>query len=244
MASLNACDAVILCGGQGTRLRAALPDLPKVLAPIGGRPFLAYQLDQLRAAGMQRVLLALGFKAELVQQYLAEQNEVMEIVSSVESKPLGTGGALRALLPQLRARQVLVLNGDSFADVDLCALRAFHDEHRAKISMALTPVEHADRYGSVALDAEGRITAFREKAAGLGAGLINAGIYLMERDVIETIPAERAVSLEREVFPLWRDHGLYGQRSDVSFLDIGTPESYAQAEQFFSRLRAFTGSQR
>ena len=224
----------ILAGGLGTRLRPAVADRPKVLAPVAGRPFLCYLLDQLSRCSVREVVLLTGHRAGQVRAALGEVYKGMRLVYSVEERPLGTGGALRLALPCLTASRVLLLNGDSYCDVDLQAFHLHHETRGADVSMALCEAEDTTRFGRVRIDRSTLIVGFQEKGGGGGRGWINAGIYLLETDMIGSIPADRPLSLERDLFPLWlQSHSVFGYRTGGRFLDIGAPESYAQAEAFF-----------
>ena len=236
MDCLSACDVVILAGGPGTRLRPVVPDHPKAMAPIHDEPFLRYLIDQVHAFGARRIILALGFLAEEVQAYVARQTwHGLKILTSVEPQPLGTGGALRSVLPLVASDPVLVMNGDSFTRVDLCGVLSFHRAKAAAVSMVLTALEDTDRYGTVEIDADGLVTAYREKATGnpSRSGTINTGIYCMDQEAIREIPPARSVSLEREVFPSLCRRRLYGMTGAFPFIDIGTPASYEAAQAFF-----------
>lgn len=226
--------AVVLAGGLGTRLRASVSDRPKVLAEVLGRPFLAFLLDQLVDAGLRRIVLCTGYMGELVEQAFGERYRDAELVYSREEAPLGTGGALRLALPKLGSDPALVLNGDSYCDVDLVALRRWQVEKNAHSALTLTEVPDTSRYGRVDLDAEQALTRFQEKGDVRGSGFINAGVYLLSERVLESIPAEGPVSLEREVLPNWIGEGLYGFPTQGRFLDIGTPQSYTAAARFFA----------
>jgi D-glycero-alpha-D-manno-heptose 1-phosphate guanylyltransferase len=232
------CGAV-LAGGFGTRLRPVLADRPKVLAPVLGRPFLAYLLDQLVRAGVRQTALLTGYLADCVEAAFGDDFAGMRLTYSVETSPLGTAGALRHALPRLVRPVVLVLNGDSYCDLDLTA---FFDQHRrsgAKCTVALTEVPDVARFGKVALAGGHRITRFEEKSAAGGRGLINAGVYLLARHLLDKIPPSGAVSLERDLFPRWAAQGrCYGFAAAGRFLDIGTPESYARAAAFLAQRRA------
>jgi D-glycero-alpha-D-manno-heptose 1-phosphate guanylyltransferase len=230
---LSGVTAAVLAGGLGTRLRTALDDRPKVLAPVGGRPFLAYLLDALDAAGVPRIVLLIGYRGDQVRRELGNQYGGAELVYSNESSPLGTGGALREAMPLFDTQTLLLLNGDSYFGVDLPAFLRFHRHRRADLSLSLTRVDDAGRFGRVETDHNGRVTAFAEKQAAGRAGWINAGVYLMERRLLEIVPAGRPVSLEQELLPAWiDDKAVYGRRRSGAFLDVGTPESYALAESF------------
>ncbi len=228
--------AAILAGGLGTRLRSVVADRPKVLAPVGGRPYVTYLLDQLAGAALREVVLLTGHGAAQVRAALGDCHAGVSLLYSVEPAPLGTGGALRHALPFLRSRTILLLNGDSYCDVDLGALQQLHHSEAADVSMVLARVCDARRFGGVCLAENGRVVRFAEKAARWG-GWINAGVYLLDRSVIEPIPPGGQVSLERDLLPWWvRSRRVYGLRCRGRFLDIGTPESYAEAERFFRAL--------
>jgi NDP-sugar pyrophosphorylase family protein len=224
--------AVILAGGLGTRLRSVVSDRPKALAEVAGRPLLAWLLDMLISAGVPRVVLCIGYLGEMIEQAFGDHYAGLPIGYSQEATPLGTGGALRAGLPQVDARTVLVLNGDSLCRADLAAFARKHAATDARFSLLLTHVDDTTSYGRVETDAAGRITHYLEKGSTPGPGWINAGIYLLDREVVASIPPNRSVSLEREVFPAWIGRGLYGHRHGGPFIDIGTPESYARAAEF------------
>ncbi len=233
--------AAVLAGGLGTRLRPALDGRPKVLAPVAGRPFLTYLLDVLRAASFRRVVLLTGYKGEEVKSELGESYRGMELVYSAETSPLGTAGALRAALPQLSTSITLLLNGDSYCKIDLKAFAGFHRRREAAITMALTRVDDASRYGRVRTSAEGRVTAFTEKHERADPGWINAGVYLIERRLVEEIPTGRPVSLEREMLPAWIEKKCAcGHKRVRPFLDVGTPESYASAAAFLQDVAKTT----
>ncbi len=229
---LDLLTGAILAGGLGTRLRSCVADRPKVLAPVRGRPYLTYLLNPLAAAGLRDVVLLTGYRAEQVRDALGERYGGMRLHYSVEAEPLGTGGAVRLALPFLHTPAVLLLNGDSYCDVDLVAFSAFHARHGGDASLVLCRVADAARFGRVSAAGD-RIERFGEKDGG-GPGWINAGVYLLKRDVIAALPAGRPISLERDILPqLAADGRLFGYRCVGRFLDIGTPESYREAEAFF-----------
>jgi NDP-sugar pyrophosphorylase family protein len=227
-------DSAILVGGLGTRLRSVLQDRPKPLAPVNDRPFVAYLLDQLAEANLDHVVLCTGYGAEQVRSALGDHYRSLEIEYSQEPAALGTAGALQFAVPHFRSDTVLVLNGDSHCDVNLNAFVDWHRQRQANASIVLTEVDDAGRFGSVETNPAGTIVKFGEKLTTQASGWVNAGIYLIARQLIEEIPQARAVSLERDVFPTWIGRGFCGYRHDGVFLDIGTPESYAQAAQLFA----------
>lgn len=230
--------AVVLAGGLGTRLRSAVADRPKVLAEVLGRPFLAYLLDQLIDAGVREAVLCVGYRAEQIRENFGESYRSLRLAYCVETSLLGTGGAIRNAMPFVRSDPILAMNGDSYCEADLPALCAFHREHRAQATMLLRWIDNPARYGSAEVDANGFVRAFREKCDDAPPGWINAGIYILSRSVVESIPAEQATSIERETFPRWIGKGLVGCPCHGKFIDIGTPESYAEAERFFATKAA------
>jgi D-glycero-alpha-D-manno-heptose 1-phosphate guanylyltransferase len=221
--------AMILAGGLGLRLRPAVSDRPKVLADVAGRPFLAYLLDQLAGWGIERAVLCTGFLGDLVRSRFGASYRTVELRYSQETSPMGTAGALRLALPCVETHEIVVLNGDSFCKVDLDVFRRWHRAHEARASLALVGSAETARFGSVRVDAEGRVLEFLEKGGENTSGLISAGVYLVERPLLEALPPGRALSLERDVFPSWIGHGLFGFRTPGPFVDIGTPDSYALA---------------
>jgi NDP-sugar pyrophosphorylase family protein len=225
----------ILAGGLGSRLQGVVPDRPKVLAEVGGRPFLCYLLDELGRQGVVEVLLLTGHRASQIRDALGESYQGMRLHSSREDEPLGTAGAVRLALPLVRTEQLLLLNGDSFCEVDVTALRQGHEERAAEASLVLWRAPDTGRFGRVQIGRDGRIVRFTEKGVRVGPGWINAGVYLLQRHLIGELPAGRALSLERDVLPGWvAARRVRGQRTSGRFLDIGTPESFAAAEGFFA----------
>ncbi len=227
--------AAILVGGLGTRLRSVVADRPKVLALVQGRPFLSYLLDQVVVAGVEDVVLCTGYLGEQVEAEFGPAYRSLRLIYSQETTPLGTAGALRLALPFFKSDTVLALNGDSFCEADLAAFHAWHSAHAAIATLFLTYVPDTARYGNVRLGPDGQILDFVEKNETGGPGWINAGIYLLQRQMLQTIPTGQAVSIERETFPAWIGRELYGYQGDGPFLDIGTPESYEKAEEFLVR---------
>src|SRR5215471_9426710 len=178
--------AAILAGGLGTRLRSVVADRPKVLAPVAGRRFLAYLLDQLADAGFTEVVLCTGYLGEQVRDAFGEHWRGLHLHYSQEPTPRGTAGALRFALDAIDSREVLVLNGDSFCDVDLRALTAFHQSNDAAATIAVTGVADISRYGAVRVREDSTVEGFAEKGSS-GPGLINAGVYILDRELIASI---------------------------------------------------------
>lgn len=234
MEGLVGVTAAVLAGGLGTRLRSVVWDRPKVLAEVKGRPFLSFLLDQLAAASVKKVVLCTGHLGEQVRSTFGRSYDGLELNYSQETDPLGTGGALRLALPLLSSEPVLIMNGDSFSETNLDEFLEWHLVHGGKASLALTEVENTARFGVVRVGRQGAVIRFEEKAAKTGHGWVNAGIYLMSQDVLLSIPPTGPVSLEREVLPTWLGRGLFGFKNKGRFIDIGMPEAYRAAEQFFS----------
>ena len=225
-------DIVVLAGGLGTRLRSVLPDRPKVLAPVGGRPFLDHLLDWLAAQGAGRGILALGVRAEQVLDHLAGTAgrwPGLRLETAVEPEPLGTGGALAFCRDRLASDPVLVLNGDTFVEVDLRAFAAAWPGLRAAAALVTVEVEDAGRYGRLELSPGGHVERFCEKTPLPGAAWINAGIYLLGRALLAGLPAGRASSLERDLLERLPPGSLAAWRCPGRFIDIGTPASLAEA---------------
>lgn len=225
-------DLVLLAGGLGTRLRAAVSDRPKVLAPVAGRPFLEHLLDWLAAQGVRRVVLALGHLAEQVEAFLEERRGLypgLTLTTRREPKPLGTGGALAACGPQLRSDPVLVMNGDTFVGVDLRAFLAAWAGSGAEAALVAAEVEDGARYGQLELSGTDRIVRFTEKDPSVGGrAWINAGIYILPRRLVDRLPPPPA-SLERDLLEQLSPGSVLAFRTAGRFIDIGTPESLAAA---------------
>ena len=227
----------VLAGGLGTRLRPVVADRPKGLAEIHGRPFLAHLLDQLVAAGFRDVVLCTGYLGEKIYETFGSRYGPLRLSYSREREPLGTGGALRLALPQLRSEPVLVMNGDSYCAADLRSFLQWHCHRGAQATMLLTQVTRTERYGSVKVEPDGAVTEFVEKRQGVVADWINAGIYLLSQPVLSSIPEQVKVSLEYDVFNQWVGRGLCGYQTHGPFLDIGTPEDFGRAETFFGAAK-------
>jgi mannose-1-phosphate guanylyltransferase len=222
--------ALILAGGEGTRLRPLTYTVPKPVLPLAGRPHVAYVIDWLVRHGVDDVVISCGHLAEGMRSALAELEPGVKIRYAEEPDARGTAGAIRFAEDMLGER-FLVLNGDVLCDLDLTALIAQHERTGARAIIALYPVEDPSGYGLVHRREDGEITEFLEKptADQIDTDEINAGAYLLERSVLDHIPPDRAVSIEREVFPELIDDGLYGIRLEGYWVDIGTPERFLEA---------------
>jgi len=226
--------AIVLVGGEGTRLRPLTSDVPKPAVTLVDRPFLAYAIEWLAAHGVSEVVLACGFLPEVLREALAgeEERAGVAITYVAEPEPLGTAGAIRFAAAALGDRledRFLALNGDVLADLDLSALVRAHEERGARATIGLHPVGDSSAYGLVRCDEEGKVLEFAEKTGEAAPGEINAGAYVLERSVLDLVPQGQAVSIEREVFPRLVGDGLCGLLLEGYWMDIGTPERYLQA---------------
>lgn len=222
--------AIILAGGLGTRLRSAVPDLPKCMAPILARPFIGYLLDYLLQQGVRKFILALGYKSEVVEQYIKTQYGDYNISFSVETEPLGTGGAIALAFTETEPGDCLVLNGDTFFAVDLGKLSDFHAETGAACTLALKPMQNFDRYGTVSLSDEGQVTGFHEKQK-TDDGLINGGVYALKKEAFTNSTQPLNFSFETDfLYPSAQLGNIRGIIENKYFIDIGIPEDFEKAQ--------------
>lgn len=222
--------AFVLCGGLGTRLRSVLSDRPKSMALIGNVPFLQLLLLGLKAQGVQEVILGTGYRADQIEDFFQTGEAIgLRLHYSHENAPLGTGGALK-LAEGLLSDPVVVLNGDSYVEWSLAAMADLFREKEADIIMVLQEVPDVSRYGSVTIDSDGRVAEFVEKGSRSGAGLINAGIYLLRKDIVTGLAAGTAISLERDVFPKYLGAKFFGLVARGIFIDIGIPADLERAQ--------------
>jgi mannose-1-phosphate guanylyltransferase len=229
-------DAVILCGGAGTRLKNVTGDVPKPMAEVGHRPFLELLLRQLRRNGFSRAVLAVGYREVIIREHFGDRAFGLNIVYSSESVPLGTGGALRNCVGLVESEAAVILNGDSYSDADLMKfVRDFH-ESGADASILVVPGDGRSDCGFVTADSHGRVTRFVEKDALARAGYVNAGLYVVSHQLLSNIPPALPVSLEKELFPGWLAKGKYLKIFvyQGACVDIGTPERYARAQELLA----------
>ena len=225
--------AIVLVGGEGTRLRPLTESIPKPALTLVDRPFLAYMVEWLASHGVDEVVLACGFLPDVLREALGDGERAGARIRYVaEPEPLGTAGAIRYAADQLGddlEQRFLALNGDVLTDLDLTALQEAHEERGAVATLGLHPVDDAAAYGLVRSDESGAVTAFLEKTGEHDPGEVNAGMYVLERSVLDLIPAGENVSIERDVFPRLVGEGLHGLPLEGYWVDIGTPERYLQA---------------
>lgn len=212
-------------------MQPVLPATPKPLAPVGDAPFLQLLVRQLRSQGIRRLVMCTGHLADQVEREFNDGHKWdVAIAYSKEPRPLGTAGAVKFAEGYLKqASDFLVMNGDSFLELDFHELIRFHREHDGLISMAVRRVPDATRYGTVQLNTQNRVLGFREKMGAPVPGIVNGGVYVFKRAILQHIPAGPA-SLEKDVFPWLLEHGVYALEQHGMFIDIGTPEDYARAQ--------------
>lgn len=242
MANVNQIsEAVILCGGKGTRLRNVVSDVPKPLAPINGTPFLSILMHSLVLQGIKRIILASGYMHQKIEEIYGNSFEEAEIVYSIEQSPLGTGGAIAKALSKAQSENVLVVNGDSIIKFDLNQTALQFDKIKKEnpnikfpTLLTLKPMENVDRYGAVSLSC-GRIEAFEEKSFREKC-LINAGVYVLCRDVFKTRGTDEVFSFEKDFLEVQVScKSLYGIVCEGFFIDIGVPEDYAKAQEILTK---------
>jgi len=232
-------EAIILAGGFGTRLRSVINDVPKPMAPVNEKPFLDYLLQYLSSYGIKKIVLSVGFLSEKIIEQYGNQYKGIPISYSIEKEPLGTGGGIRLAMQQCTGEHVLVLNGDSFFDINLKSFYNHHEEMLADCSLALRKADNAARYGTIELGDLDLITAFKEKNGEEKPGTINAGIYLLNRETfLEETPSEKNFSIEKDFFETHiKQLNLYGFCYDGYFIDIGIPEDFNKAQNDFKAFK-------
>jgi D-glycero-alpha-D-manno-heptose 1-phosphate guanylyltransferase len=235
--------ALLLVGGLGTRLRTVVSSTPKPLAPVGNKSFLELLVRQLKSQGIQRVVMSTGYQADQIQTEFGDGHDRgIDIKYSKEEQPLGTAGAVKLARHHFRhAGEFLVMNGDSFLEIDLHQLIRFHRGHGGLVSIAVVEVNDASRYGTVELDANQNVISFLEKTGNINPGLVNGGVYVFDLAILDHIP-EGPASLEKDVFPQLLDKDVYASVQPGMFIDIGTPEDYARAQQLYESLYEAAGA--
>ncbi len=217
--------AIILAGGFGTRLKSVIPDAPKPMAPVNGRPFLEILIRKLLSYSVTDIVISVFYRHGMISAYFGDGASMgASIAYSVDASPLGTGGAIKAAMKRFPAARYLVMNGDSYFEHSVPELIEFHQRKNAVLTMALAEVADRSRFGSVELHTDGAISCFIEKGAD-GRGTINAGVYVLERKVMDFIPGD-ICSFERDVARNLIGKGLFGLHQRGSFIDIGVPEDY------------------
>ena len=223
-------EAIILAGGLGTRLRSAVPDLPKCMAPINGVPFISYLIDNLINEGVTNFIFSLGYKSELFISLLEEKLPMKNYLMVIEDEPLGTGGAIKLACKKAKDENVIALNGDSLFKVILKELMQFHLEKKSRCTLALKPMQNFERYGSVEIDAVQKINSFKEKQF-ITKGCINGGVYAIEVASFLQKSLEDKFSMEQDYLEKYSGEGnFYGFIQEGYFIDIGIPEDFVRAQ--------------
>lgn len=228
-------EAIILAGGLGTRLRTVVNDIPKPMALIEGRPFLSYILEHLNNHSYKKVILATGYKHECIEEYFGNQYKNMDLLYSIESEPLGTGGALQKAFKLVTSHQVTVLNGDTLFLINLNQLLAFHLFSSSDATLAIKPMRDFDRYGRVVIDSDKRVIVFEEKKK-YKSGYINGGIYVLNKNIFDEIDNPRNFSFERDFLQKHvNELNFTASICDNYFIDIGIPDDYRKAQREINR---------
>ena len=230
-------EAIILAGGKGTRLKEVVSDVPKVMAPVNGRPFLEYVLDYLENYVIEHVILSVGYKREVIRDHFGDQYKSIKIDYAVEEEPLGTGGGILNAFDLVEENKSFVLNGDTMFRINLVKQFDFHQARMSDFTVVLRQVDNVERYGSVEIDDGKRIIGFNEKGEKTGPGLINGGVYLINKKFFNTHSFPKKFSLEKDCLEkLVGTHPFYGSICKQYFLDIGIPEDYQKAQDDFTRF--------
>lgn len=222
-------ECIILAGGLGTRLQSVVKDVPKCMAEVAGKPFLEYLLDYLENENFEHIILSLGHKSDIVIEWLNSKKRAINISYVIENEPLGTGGAIKLAFEKVKGENALVINGDTFFDIDSDALINFHNEKDADISIALKSMKDFDRYGSVETDSEWRIVGFNEKQY-CAKGLINGGVYYINKSIFTKLNLPEKFSFEKDVMESQLNTiKIYGCEQNSYFIDIGIPSDFEKA---------------
>lgn len=235
ISNLSNINVAILAGGRGIRLASIFPRQQKVVVKISKHPFLEYILNQLNKTNFKNIVICTGYLNDQVKEVLGDNYQNLHLSYSYEHSPLGTAGAVAHALPLLKSDNILITNGDSFIDCDLQSFYDFHLKKKANGSIILTEVDETGRFGKVDTNENDEIVDFEEKVKNGGRGFVNGGVYIIKKNLLLEIPKKGVVSFEKEMFPSWVDKGLYGFKTKGRFIDIGTPESLHEAEEFFSK---------
>jgi D-glycero-alpha-D-manno-heptose 1-phosphate guanylyltransferase len=226
-------EAIILAGGLGTRLRSAVPHLPKCMATVAGKPFIYYVIRYYQEQGVSKFIFCLGYKHQLIEAYLQESFNDLNYIVTVEREPLGTGGAIYQGALKVTAKNAIVLNGDTFFEVNVKELSSFHENKHSDCTLSLKEMKDTDRYGVVETASDGRITSFKEKNFYEHA-VINGGVYALDVDSFLKEKFPEKFSFEKDYFEkYYRVKQMYGLKQNGYFIDIGIPEDYSKAQHDF-----------
>ncbi|MBC7536185.1 MAG: nucleotidyltransferase family protein [Ferruginibacter sp.] len=228
--------AIILAGGLGTRLRSSVPDLPKCMAPVAGKPFLHYVIGYLQMQGIHRFIFSLGYLHEVIETYVKTNHPELEAIYSIETEPLGTGAAIRLACNYATEENVLVLNGDTMFKIDVQQMFHFHQSHQAACTLALKPMKNFDRYGVVEINQKNIVQSFKEKQF-YHHGLINGGVYAINVTAFLEQEFPEKFSFEKDYLEkYYTSQKMMGLVQDTYFIDIGIPEDFIKAGREFSMI--------
>jgi D-glycero-alpha-D-manno-heptose 1-phosphate guanylyltransferase len=223
-------EAIILAGGLGTRLRSAVPDLPKCIAPINGEPFLKHVIEHLQSQGIDKYIFSLGYKHEIIEEYITKEFPSLKFKVSLEDEPLGTGGAIKLACKMAKEKSVLIANGDTLFKIDITKIAGFHSLSGSNCTLSLKPMQNFDRYGVVEINEDLEITSFKEKQF-YEKGLINGGIYALHTNKFLEEDLPEKFSFEKDYLEaLYTKRRMFGVEQDEYFIDIGIPEDYERAQ--------------
>ena len=229
-------EAIILAGGLGTRLRSAVPDLPKCMAPVAGKPFLSYVIDYYRQQGIEKFIFCLGYKHEIIEDFLLKDYNDLTYSTTVEAEPLGTGGAIYQGCLKAGSKNILVLNGDTLFKINLQLLSTFHNNNNADCTLALKEMTDTDRYGVVETNTDLKIISFKEKKF-YKRSVINGGVYALNVPAFLSEKFPRKFSFEKDYLErYYREKSIYGLKQDGYFIDIGIPDDYEKAQMDFKTI--------
>ncbi|MCX6243463.1 MAG: nucleotidyltransferase family protein [Bacteroidetes bacterium] len=230
-------EAIILAGGFGTRLQRVVSEVPKSMAPVNDKPFLEYLLNYLTGQGIDRIILSVGYKQEMIRDYFNDRFRQVHISYATENEPLGTGGGILNALSQVEGDMVFALNGDSMFRIDLNAMQHLHQNTGADMTVALRYLEDTSRFGTVKIGLDKRVTGYTEKDPDSGSGYINGGIYLINTGFFKKSAPGPIFSIEHDGFEKWyHEAKIYGYPAKGYFIDIGVPEDYMTAQDEFKRF--------
>ena len=230
-------DAIILAGGLGTRLQGVVDDVPKSMAPVNGIPFLEYQLTYLSDWGIKNAILAVGYRKDMIINHFGNHYKDLKIIYAVEDEPLGTGGAVKKAMEYVVARNVLILNGDTYFKVSFDKLLMIYQIKKSKVMVVLKEVPDVSRYGTVKIDYNGKVTGFAGKGNNKGKGFVNGGVYYINKAFFESFDFPEKFSFEKDFLETYYTaYDFHGMVCNQYFLDIGVPEDYKKAQDDFKEF--------
>ena len=230
-------EAIILAGGLGTRIRNVIGDIPKPMAPIKNKPFVEYILNYLELNNVKKVILSVGYKNEYIIKYFGETYRSLKLLYSKENSPLGTGGAIVKSMSLCQSSNIIVMNGDSFHNIDLAGLFNFHLRKYADITIASNLSDNVSRYGVIKYDKDDRVISFKEKPESDGANYINSGIYIIKKDFLNSMKLPKVFSFESEILEQGVcSNSYYTMKYDEWFVDIGVPEGLLKANHLLADI--------